>query len=196
MEIILTVIGILVLGSVILIANAILADINHKQKIIKIVDDAIRKIKSDNNSEAELENIANNLEYRNTLYDRLKIIGKENFFPKKYYNQQSFAESDIAFWLNHPNELNKTPDEIKLIERRLIKIENDDKFFLIFKFRVKAPHWAFVNGWMGGIVGPYNNENEIITQSSCTWSEIQPLDKISPEMLIEKFKEIYKIKRA
>lgn len=84
-------------------------------------------------------------------------IDQEELFPDEHRELKYIAESDLAAWLLHPNELDAVPDNIELAE--VIEREGGEpreKYrFYVFKFRTLEPHWMAKHGWVAGVAGPY-----------------------------------------
>ena len=54
--------------------------------------------------------------------------------------------------------------------------------YFLFRFRVRAPHFAADRGWMAGACGPFPSEPRIPeTEPTATFSELTPFDEKSPE---------------
>ncbi len=150
------------------------SETKRSEKATNFVDAAIKKLDVDpQNAKEEIVRLTQNIELRNVLYDALKESGKLQHFPNRFLNQESLAESDLAFWLAHPNELGKAPDEIEL-KAKISKTMSNNKTgeFYLFRFRVKEPHWAAKNGWMAGMTGPYIKGGELETSAEGTFSEL------------------------
>ena len=59
------------------------------------------------------------------LFAKLKEIGRAELFPTDYLSIEKVAESDLAHWLMHPNELGAAPSGMELI--RGITIQEEEK---------------------------------------------------------------------
>jgi hypothetical protein len=131
---------------------------------------------------------------RISAYLTLKSYDKLHLFPKEYNNFISGAESSLAFWLLHPNELDAVPDEVEFVQKISIneKVDGQNKIadYYIFKFKVNAPHWAAEDGWMAGISGPYTDESSPYDYVSGTFSQLEKFDSKTPE---EHFRTIYEL---
>jgi hypothetical protein len=77
------------------------------------------------------------------------------------------AEADLVAWLARPGELGCEPDEIEHIASRVVRVgvdgdpvdrRVDEAAFHLFRFRTRAPHWAFARGWMVGAAGLYRDD--------------------------------------
>jgi len=159
------------------------SETKRSEKATNIIEAAIKKLDADPlKAKEEIELLAQNIALRNVLYDALKESGKLQHFPNRYLNQESLAESDLAFWLSHPNELGKAPDDIELKAKISKKMSNDKTGeFYLFRFRVKEPHWAAKNGWMAGMTGPYIKGGGLETSAEGTFSELDAFDSKSAD---------------
>jgi hypothetical protein len=62
-------------------------------------------------------------------------------FPSAYRAVEKVADSDLACWLMHPNELGATPAEMELV--RPVEIQDGERGAMyLFRFRTDASHWA------------------------------------------------------
>jgi len=59
---------------------------------------------------------------RNYLFARLTEIGRADMFPVALRSIEKVAESDLARWLMHPNELGAAPAEMELVRRLAILV--------------------------------------------------------------------------
>jgi hypothetical protein len=90
------------------------------------------------------------------------------------------SEGQLVEWLLHPNELGARPDEIELMK----KIEDGDRGrWLVYRFRMREPHWAAKDGWMAGVVGPVGpaDDAEPLPEAPVVFSMFNAFDSASPE---------------
>jgi len=137
-----------------------------------------------------IANAAADPESRNSLWVGLAKEGRDDLFPDQYKTQESFAESDLAYWLGHPNELTTPPDIMELINT--VPVDSGTGLgevnYFVFRFRVKPPHWASDRGWMAGVSGPYLRDPDAPpAKPPGTWSELEGLGDRSPEELVAFF---------
>ena len=177
------VVAIIVVGFVALVIRSKLMEIGHTTKIVSMVDAVVDKLGTDpTTAEAELAKLAENPETRNTFFERLTATGNVKHFPADFHSQEAFAESDLVFWLCHPNELKSAPAKIELmakIKKELVEGEGEVEFY-VFRFCVNKSHWAAEYGWMAGITGPYTPGNKPEIRSRATFSEMEPYDAKTP----------------
>lgn len=120
---------------------------------------------------------------RNTLLETLHEHGQEALFPSEYATAQAIAESDLVFWLCHPNELQAPPDEIEWIGafRRTLEPGRRTGTYHLFRYRVKPPHWAAPDGWMAGVAGPHLDGEEPPPAAPGTFSRFEAWDSRTPD---------------
>ncbi|MCI0624687.1 MAG: hypothetical protein L0387_24085 [Acidobacteria bacterium] len=53
--------------------------------------------------------------------------------------------------------------------------------YFVFRFRMKAPHWAAKDGWAAGVAGPYMTAGEPCPDAAGTFSQFEAYDSRSPE---------------
>jgi hypothetical protein len=145
-----------------------------------------------------ISDVAKDAEVRTTFYEILEEIGRENLFPKAYYNQESFAESNLVNWLTFPTELGRTPNDIslaKVVKRDMIVMIDDvgvekEVSYYVFKFKSTHPDWES-QGWMVGVSGYYLNENQPqLYPSGYTFSTFDPFEGKTPEEHVDKIVKI------
>ena len=168
------------------ILNAHRGTATRNRQLEEIIQPAIDAVSKNLPSARELvANIASLAETRNLLFIRLKEIGKESIFPAAYRTIEKIAESDLAIWLMHPNELRAVPDEMECV--RILSVQENEKSgkMLLFRFRTVKPHWASESGWMSGIAGPYWDGDRTSDFAEGTFSELTPFDKMTEDQHLE-----------
>ena len=191
MKIILIIVGIIILLTIFLLIKVKLGSFKTARQVTKKLEPIRTAL--ENNQELDknlLEELAGDPLIRNSLYDDLKKFNKSEYFPAKYRTKKYFAESDLVYWLNHPNELRQPPDKIELMET--ITIESDTDLgkleYYLFRFRTAPPHWASQDGWMAGVSGPYlTSENAPLIVPPGTFSELEKYDSKTPQEHVEYF---------
>lgn len=103
----------------------------------------------------DVEKLAEKAYIRPLLYNILKNYEKLDLFPSKYLEHKFQAESELSYWLAHPNELQTPPDKIELLKVIKRNIDNEIRDFYVFRFCKNPPHWAAREGWLLGVSGPY-----------------------------------------
>jgi hypothetical protein len=139
---------------------------------------------------AAVRQLAADRETRNALYDALAERGKQALFPREYRTRQAFAESDLAFWLSHPNELKNVPDEMQVAQVVTVPTDVGPVEYYLFRFRTNPPHWAADKGWMAGVSGPYARDPKAaLAAPAGTFSELEPFDARSAQDHVRAFHE-------
>jgi hypothetical protein len=83
---------------------------------------------------ADVRRFAADPETRNGLYDAMAQRGRQALFPAEYRTRDAFAESNMAFWLSHPHELGKVPDELQLAQVVTVATEVGPVEYYLFRF--------------------------------------------------------------
>ncbi len=125
---------------------------------------------------------------RNHAYGMLVYLQREDLFPDEYRTPEAIAESDLVYWLCHPNELGCAPDDIELMDRQYVDtgVKPPRVLYFVFRFRMDEPHWAAKDGWMAGVAGPYRERKGQITEfAPGTFSRFEPFDSKEPKDHIE-----------
>jgi hypothetical protein len=122
---------------------------------------------------------------RNYLFARLTELGKADMFPLALRLIEKVAESDLARWLMHPNELGTAPAEMELVRRLAILGEGRSGSVFLFRFRAEPSSFASERGWMAGVAGPYWDDDESPGFASGTFSDLTPFDRLTVEQHVE-----------
>jgi len=130
---------------------------------------------------SEIEAFARSSRTRNILLHSLRELDSEDLFPEKYLTVPSIAESDMVYWLMHPNELDSAPDEIVPVYESTVIIDGKENQFFVFKFRTLGDHWAAKDGWMAGVAGPYLKGGKPEPFARNVFSSFESYDLRSPE---------------
>jgi len=153
-------------------------------KVSGFEDILIQLERKETPSSARVEEVAANPRLRGEFYIMLVFHRREDLFPKKYFNWESFAEGKMVEWLSHPHELGCIPDELELMD----KVSADDPqlmttvHYFVYRFRMNRPHPKASGGWLAGIVGPHNLKAEPPgSQSRHTCSVFEPYDSRTPQ---------------
>jgi hypothetical protein len=132
-----------------------------------------------------VKSLAARADTRNVLFWSLHAEGRPELFPAEYRTLEAVGESDLVFWLLHPNELAARPDEIELVKEVAQELDSQRCRFLVFRFRTRPPHWAAGKGWMAGVAGPYFDREEPTGPPGGVFSELEPIDARTPEAHVE-----------
>jgi hypothetical protein len=117
---------------------------------------------------------------RGELYGMLVYHKKLDLFPKEFLTWESMTEGNLVYWLCHPNELGCAPDEIELMAK-VPTAEDAGRFYFVYRFRMRPPHWCADDGWLAGVVGPYRLTAPPDPGSDCAFSRFEAYDAYSPE---------------
>lgn len=177
------VLGLLVLFVIWRVAATVLASHRRTEEIlaeIRTVTDAL--LEGREPSTEEIRRFAASARTRNSLLEALRAHDREALFPGEYTTGEAIAESDLVFWLCHPNELQAAPDEIELVGRFSRQLEPSRRSgeYHLFRYRVKPPHWAADDGWMAGVAGPYLQGETQTLAASGTFSDFARFDSRPP----------------
>jgi hypothetical protein len=70
---------------------------------------------------------------------------------------------------------------MELVKKVTYKIENENVYYYVFKFRINEPHWAAKDGWMLGVVGPYFDDSKPYDFPGGTFSRLSKIDSVSAD---------------
>lgn len=179
------VVGLGVIVALALVANLIVAALRQAARVTRRTEpiiDPIRKGKTPDR--AAIAALAANPEFRNALYEELVDVERADLFPAEYRTLSAFAESALVSWLSHPNELQRSPDEIELVGEHFIDSESDlgQIRYLLYRFRINPPSFAADRSWMAGAVGPFlAGADAPLVLPKALFSELEPFGKRSQE---------------
>jgi hypothetical protein len=172
-------------------ANAIRASVARDRKLDAMVQPALDAV-LENRPEGRdmVMELARVPAVRNHLFARLRGDGKEDLFPADFRAIELVAESDLARWLMHQNELGAAPSEMELVRKIPIREQEKSGSVFLFRFRTGPSHWASKNGWMAGVAGPYWEYDEPPDFVSGTFSELTPFDQMTVEQHEDHLREV------
>jgi len=166
--------------------NAIRASGVRNRKLDELIRPAMDAVRENRPSAQErVTELAEVPATRNYLFARLTEIGKADMFPLACRSFEKVAESDLASWLMHPNELGAAPAEMELVRRIAIRREGTSGNVFLFRFRAEPSNWASKRGWMAGVAGPYWDDGESPDLASGTFSELTPFARLTVEEHVE-----------
>src|SRR6185369_2810673 len=125
------------------------------EKLLRLLDPVGEKLASGQTPSTEvIKKLANAPAVRPFLYAALKSFERLDLFPAEYCSELAQAESMLAYWMMHPNELQDAPEQTELVETVVRKIEHRDCRYYVFRYRMPAGHWAG-SDWLLGLSGPF-----------------------------------------
>jgi hypothetical protein len=166
--------------------NAIRASGVRNRKLESLTRPAMEAVRENGPSAQDLvTELAEVPATRNYLFARLTELGKADMFPLALRLIEKVAESDLARWLMHPNELGTAPAEMELVRRLAILGEGRSGSVFLFRFRAEPSSFASERGWMAGVAGPYWDDDESPGFASGTFSDLTPFDRLTVEQHVE-----------
>lgn len=173
--------------------NAIRASLVRDRKLDELIRPAIEAVQEKRPfAQDRVKELAEAPATRNHLFARLTELGRADLFPSGCRSIEKVAESDLARWLMHPNELGAAPSSMELMRRIAVRGEEKGGTAFRFRFRTDPSHWAFSRGWMAGVAGPYWDDGEAPDSASGTFSELTPFDELTEEQHVDSLREALK----
>lgn len=114
----------------------------------------------DDVTQDEIREIAQRPETRFILFNILREIGRPELIPDDFSSAQSQAESALAYWCMHPNELQDAPERIQKVQDVTRPFGKVDATFHVFRYKMPSGHWAAEDGWLLGLAGPIDEASE------------------------------------
>jgi hypothetical protein len=128
---------------------------------------------------------------RNTLRDQLAALNQSGLFPAEFATEEATAESELVFWLRHPNELGDSPDEIECMGRHTRSCKDGAVDYYLFRYKTHPPQWASNQGWLAGVAGPYPASGaECPTLHPTAFSTFKPYAEATPDEHVDWFHEM------
>lgn len=166
------------------------------EKILRRIDVVCQKIDSGQMvSPEEVRELARRPEVRYMLFAALREMGKADLIPSAYASPIYQAESALARWMMHPNELQDAPAELDLVETIRRSVQGKPADFHVFRYRMTEGHWAAKDGWLLGFAGPFFADDE--PYSSMPWAFSRVGDKqgaIKPAEIVDWYLDLLRKK--
>ena len=124
----------------------------------------------------ELELVAASNEVRIILWEKLQELDMRSLMPERWATSEELASSDLIRWAANPMEIGYPPEEIELMNRFPVDIDDEQFEAYLFRFREFPKPSAPSQGWMAGIAGPYCDGERI----GRPWSAFKAWDSMSP----------------
>lgn len=135
-----------------------------------------------------IDDMLDDLEMRNWLYDELENLNLLHLAKEEYITQEKLAEGDFVRWLTYPTELGHVPTEIESEGT----LQDGEDIYYVYRFRSDHPHWN-ESGFMAGMSGPYKKDEKKITgELCCTLSLFEPWEERTKEEHVGNMKAIVK----
>src|SRR5262245_63179901 len=104
-------------------------------------------------------------------------------FPA-YLSKQAQAESILAYWMLHPNELQAAPARMELLEALRRIVGGREGEFFVFRYQMPRGHWAG-SAWVLGLAGPFDPEEKPYESVAGGFSRADDVSgKVSPTELV------------
>jgi hypothetical protein len=98
-------------------------------------------------------------ELREMLHALLEYHKRLDLFPQRFLSEQAQAESMLAYWMLHPNELQAVPEEMVMEEKMRRDWLGKQGTFYVFRFKMPEGHWAG-REWQLGLAAPYSPDDK------------------------------------
>ena len=105
-------------------------------------------------AQEEVAHLAGKPELRQMLYAMCSQHQRLDLFPPELLRREKQAEAVLAYWLQHPNELQAAPEALEYLETMQHPYGNAVAEFFVFRYRMPAGHWAGTD-WLLGLSGPF-----------------------------------------
>lgn len=166
------------------------------ERILSLLDPIGQKLDSGETvAPEEILFIARKPETRFMLYAGLKEMGHPELIPSDYNSPVDQAESALAYWLMHPNELQDSPEKIEHVEDVTTPLDGGDAVFHVFRYHMPKGHWAAKDGWLLGLAGPMDQTAEPYSFMPGAFSRCGDAEgSITPEALVQWYVDMLKQK--
>lgn len=145
-------------------------------------------------SAADIQSVARVPQLRPMLHAMLGHYGRLDLFPSEYLSTQAQAESALAYWMLHPNELQAPPARIEPLETLRRVVRGKEGEFFVFRYRMAQGHWAGA-GWILGLAGPFYPDEKAYGSVAGGFSRANDAaGKVSPTELVDWYVGVLKRK--
>ena len=136
----------------------------------------------------DVRGLARRPHLRGMLHQMLTAYGAADAFPAEFATRLHHAETLLAYWMTHPNELQDPPEALELVDTVTRRLGDRDGEFLVFRYRMPQGHWAG-GDWLLGLAGPFFPDDVPYADSAATAFAVAA-DKdgtVSPETIVDRF---------
>lgn len=155
------------------------------ERILKLLDPI--GLKLDEGQPVTLEEVrklAHHPEVRYILFKALRDMQRPDLLPTEFNSAICQAESALAYWLMHPNEMKDPPARIEFVETVTRTLAGKTEEFHVFRYRMPDGHWA-ANAWLLGFAGPMPAEEESYFTLPGAFSRGDEEDKVAPAEIVD-----------
>jgi hypothetical protein len=130
------------------------------ERILKLIDPIGHKLESGEAITPEdIRQVARHPETRFMLIGALREMKHPELIPEEYASPVCQAESALAYWLMHPNELQDAPERIEHVEEVIREIDGANATFHVFRYKMAQGHWAEKGEWLLGLAVPMKDSS-------------------------------------
>lgn len=133
----------------------------------------------------EMRSLAAAPELRPMLYRVLEHYERLDLFPEEFLSPQAQAESQLAYWMMHPNELQGAPAAMVLEQTLQREVGGTTGTFYVFRYTMPPGHWAG-SDWILGLAGPFAPDDPPYGGRAAGFSRVNDvLGKVTPAELVD-----------
>ena len=143
----------------------------------------------------DVDSLARRPHLRGMLHQLLTAYGKADAFPGEFNTRLHHAETLLAYWMTHPNELQDPPETMERVDTISRRLGARDGEFLVFRYLMPPGHWAG-GDWLLGLAGPFF-EGDVPYADSAATAFAVATDKdgaVSPDAIVDRFIDIFEKK--
>jgi len=134
----------------------------------------------------EVLQVARRPQTRFLLFAALNELKHQELFPSDFNSPIEQAESALAYWLMHPNELQDAPERIEHLRAITTSLYGADAVVHVFRYRMPEGHWAAKDGWLLGLAGPVDDTAQPYAFLPGAFSRCSDTEgSITPEELVQ-----------
>lgn len=181
LKIVLAIVFLAALGMLLLMIRTKVVGSQNLKKANAVIDPIVQKVQQGAPDAAEL--VAQGAAHpaiRSRLLRKLAEYGKADMVPAEWKTPEKVAESDLTFWLMHPNELNALPTGLQVVEGFPREARGRKGTAYLIKFYIDPPHPASKRGWMAGMAGTYWEDDKELSDPQDVFSEFIPFEQMTP----------------
>jgi hypothetical protein len=158
------------------------------QRILRELAEIEARLRSgDEVDAADIARLASRPHLRGILYGMLRQHRKTDLLPEEHLGRRSQAETALAYWMMHPNELQDPPAELQHVVTLARDVQGHRAEFEVFRYRMSGGHWAG-SEWILGLAGPFFQGDSPYEGPASGWSLASDTEgRTTPESVLDDY---------
>lgn len=174
------------------------------ERILTVLDPIGKALQAGEDVSAEeVEKLAARPELRVLLRTLLQQFDRLSLFPPRFDTVEAQGEGLLAYWMQHPNELDAAPVEMAHEATVSRTVDGQPAAFHVYRYRMPPKHWAGQQ-WLFGLAGPFVEGEEPYSGRAGAFSRAgdkhvatvgDAVTSVTPEALVDRYLELVNDRR-